>query len=267
MDSIFDKILYSNQTSSEKNVYLSNILMNIQSNCQKIDFLKQLIEKIITFQEIDFDFYVILIQNLSLIEILTYDYFFFIVNTTNKIEIWIVYLSILFKNNDIRVNSQIKGLLAKKLIKDPELWNYKILNDFYEYKQKKNWFSNQKVEYPIILKNFNYLNNVKKIDLIGEFFCQNEGLFPISLDFKEIAINWILLLDKKEKILIEKLINNLLFYCRIARNSLQSCFKRGFSFLQFNYDESDIFKPIYSFFNFIEKVSDYNIFNFFNLFI
>ena len=68
-------------------------------------------------------------------------------------------------------------------------------------------------------------------------------------------MKWILMIDIKiNSSLIIRLIDALLHLCEYSATSLISSFKQGFKFLQFNFEENDKFKPIYTFFLFIEKV-------------
>ena len=81
------------------------------------------------------------------------------------------------------------------------------------------------------------------------------------MHFLKILIKWILSIDLKINTpLLSKLIDSLLCLCEYSATSLISSFKQGFKFLQFNYEENDKFKPIFSFFIFLEKVTFYNNF-------
>lgn len=114
------------------------------------------------------------------------DQFFILAEKINCFEIWIIYLKYLFLKEDFKLRSLIKTFFSKKISKEPNFWKFQILNDFYDYKQKRIWGSEKSIPLQNCLNTSIVEYNIKCIEILSCFFCNYNELIPISIDFREV---------------------------------------------------------------------------------
>lgn len=131
-------------------------------------------------------------HNLKQMNALNFDNFLFLTNYTNQIECWVIAANNLITqniNDSQKQNLLIKSFFSKRLIKSSEIWYTNYLDEFFELKLSKIMNFNNKAKTMNDFPNLSSLNMAqlhKKIGIIGNFFCQNINLIPISIDFREV---------------------------------------------------------------------------------
>lgn len=135
------------------------------------------------------DLFQILVKEYNDLNNLSLDLFYILVEKINCFEIWIIYLKYLFLKEDFKLRSQIKTFFSKKISKEPNFWKFHILNDFYDYKQKRIWSSEKNIPLQNGLTASNFEYNIKCIEILSCFFCNYNELIPISIDFREVVKN------------------------------------------------------------------------------
>lgn len=131
-------------------------------------------------------------NNLKKMNALNFDNFLYLTNYTNQLECWVIAANHLIEQNineSQKLTLLIKSFFSKRLIKSSEIWYTNYLDEFFELKLSKIMNFNNQVKTMMDFPNLNNLNLQqlhKKIEIIGNFFCQNIHLIPISIDFREV---------------------------------------------------------------------------------